>query len=321
MTVTQDAGAAFLPPDVISLTPSSGSGVSATLTAVFRHPEGQNGHYLGYVLFLPLPGVVRFNAQGTCLVEYNRLGGNFDGKGGMRLIDNAGTGWIGRLVGEPLVPTTAPLRNSACTVNVAATAVTFSGTDMIIKVPVTLNPSGVTAVMGTFIQSEDVHGYWTDFRQFGNWNVPGAGTKPGPYVAGLIPNTGAGSSASFSVTAGHSSGPAQIAQVHFRMNAPTIVGGNPCHAVYFPHGNAVALINDDGTALVGPVPLGTRVDTGRCSILPGATISVTGSTVRVNLPMIFSLAEFAGAKTLYIDVFDVQGAVSHWVQSGTWTVQ
>jgi hypothetical protein len=308
-------------PDLVSLTPSAGSGTSGTFTAIYRHPDGESAHYHGYMLFLPLPNVVSFNAKGTCLIEYNRLGGRFDGKGGMRLIDNAGTGWLGRLVGEPVGPGTPPLMNTACTVNVAGTQVSFSGTDMILTVPVTFNPAGVTQVMGTFIQSNDIHDYWTDFRQFGNWSVPGAGVKPGPFVGGVTPTSGAGSTVTFGITGGHTSGVGQIGQVHFRMNAPTIVGGSPCHAVYFPLDNTVALVNDAGTGIVGPVPLGTAIDTDRCSIGAGATSSSSGSTVTVNLPMTFRPGMFGGAKNMYVDVFDVNGAVSHWVQSGTWIVQ
>ena len=240
----------------------------------------------------------------------------------MRLINNAGTDWLGRLVGEPVGPGTAPLMNTACTVDVAGTVVTFSGTDMNITVPVTFNPPGVTQVMGTFIQSNDVHGYWTDFRQFGNWTVPSAGTKAGPYVVGVTPSSGAGSSATFAVTAGHTLGAGQIGQVHFRLNAPTIVGGKPCHAVYLPLDNTVALVNDTDTGIVGPVPLGTPLNTARCSIAAGATSTISGATVKVSLPLTFNPALLgAGVKNMYVNVFDVSGAVSHWVMSGTWTVQ
>ena len=237
-------------PDVVSLTPSSGTGASGTFTATFRHPGGVSKHYLGYILFLPTPNVVSFRAQGSCLIEYNRI------SNGMRLIDNAGTGWLGPVEGVPVWPSTPPLSNNACTVNVAGVSVALSGTDMVISVPVTFNTAAVTQVVGTFIQEDDVNGNWTDFRQFGNWIVPGAPTKPGPYVAGATPTSGAGSSATFAVTVGHTSGTATLSDVHIRFNT-AIVGGAPCHAVYFAN-NTIALINDAGTALVGPVSLARR---------------------------------------------------------------
>src|SRR5215204_5388808 len=57
---------------------------------------GATQHYLGYILFLPTPNVVNYRATGSCLVEYNRI------SHGMRLIDNAGTGWLGGISGITL---------------------------------------------------------------------------------------------------------------------------------------------------------------------------------------------------------------------------
>jgi hypothetical protein len=301
-------------PDVISLTPSAGSGSAGTFTATFRHPGGATKHYLGYMLFLPLPNVVSFNAQGTCLIEYNRI------SNGMRLIDNAGTGWLGPLEGVPVTPSAAPLSNNACTVNIAGVVPTLSGTDMSISVPVTFNPGGVTAVMGTFIQEQDVNGQWTDFRQFGNWSVPGGGTKNGVFVTAASPSSGSGSFLTLTATAGHTSGAANVGQLHIRLNT-AIVGGNPCHAVYFPGSNTVALVNDTDTGIVGPVPLGTPLNTNRCSLAAGGSRSMSGNIVTVTLPFIFNAGTFAGAKNVYVAGYDVSGGVTHWVQTGAWTVQ
>ena len=168
-------------------------------------------HYLGYILFLPTPNVVSFQAQGSCLIEYNRI------SNGMRLIDNSGKGWLGPIEGVPVTPSNRPLSNNACTVNVAGTSVTLSGTDMVISVPVTFNAAAVTQVLGTFIEEDDVNGNWTDFRQFGNWIVPGATTKPGPFVVGATPASGSGSAATFSITVGHTSGTPTISDVHIRL--------------------------------------------------------------------------------------------------------
>ena len=306
-------------PEVISLSPTSGSGTSGTFTAVFRHPNGAptpatQGHYLGYILFLPMPNVVSFNAQGTCLIEYNRI------SNGMRLINNAGNGWIGPPEGVPVAASTAPLSNNACTVNVAGSSAVLSGTDMTVTVPVTFHAANVTTTMGTFIQANDVDDNWTDFRQFGNWSVPGAPLKAGPNVLTTTPTSGTGSSMVLNTTIRHSGGASQIGEVHIRFNTG-VVGGAPCHAVYFGPTNTLALINDAGTALVGPVALGNPISTGRCNLAGGATRSISGENLVLNLSFTFSAANFAGAKNTYINAFDLYGAVTHWVRIGSWTVQ
>ena len=301
-------------PNVISLTPAAGSGASGTFTATFRHPGGPTKHYLGYMLFLPLPNVVSFNAQGTCLIEYNRI------SNGMRLIDNAGTGWLGPLEGVPVTPAAAPLSNSACTVNIAGVVPTLCWNRHDHLCPSHVQSGGVTAVMGTFIQEQDVNGQWTDFRQFGNWTVPGAGTRPGAFVTNATPASGSGSSLTLTAITGHTSGASNVGQVHVRFNT-AIVGGNPCHAVYFPGSNTVALVNDTDTGIVGPVPLGSALTTNRCSLAAGGSRSLSGNNVTVTLPFTFNAGIIGGAKNVYVAAYDVFGGVTHWVQTGTWTVQ
>jgi hypothetical protein len=286
---------------------------------VFRHPNGGTtvplaGHYLGYILFLPLPNVVSFNAQGTCLIEYNRI------SNGMRLINNAGNGWIGPAEGVPVSPATPPLSNNACTVNVAAVSAVVSGTDMTVIVPVTFNAANVTGTMATFLQENDVNDNWTDFRQFGNWTVPGAPMKVGPNVLSATPTSGAGAAMTLTANLSHSGGYSQIGEVHLRLNT-AVVGGAPCHAVYFATNNTIALINDAGTALIGPVALGTAVAGGRCSIAAGASRVPSGNSLTLNVPFTFNTGTFGGAKNIYVDAFDLHGAVTHWVRTGTWTVQ
>jgi hypothetical protein len=301
-------------PDVISLSPTTGAGTSATFAAIFRHAGGISKHYLGYMLFLPLPNVVSFQAQGSCLVEYNRI------SNGMRLINDAGNNWIGPPEGVPVAPGTAPLSNNACTVDVANATATLSAGDMVVRIPVTFKPAGVTLVLGTFLQEQDVDGKWTDFRQFGNWVVPGAPTKPGPAVVASYPPSGSGPSATVTATVSHTSGAASIDQVHFRLNT-AIVGGSPCHVVYFAQANTIALVNDAANALVGPVALGSPINSDRCRIAAGASRSISGNNLTLALPFTFTPSTFGGAKNLYLNVFDVFGGVTHWVQTGTWTVQ
>jgi hypothetical protein len=191
---------------------------------------------------------------------------------------------------------------------------------MILTIPVTFKAAGVAPVLGTFIQGQDRDGNWTDFRQFGNWTVPGAASGTGPYVTTASPASGSGSSTTLSVITGHTSGASQIGQVHVLLS-DKIVGGSSCHAVYFPGDHSIALVNDAGTGIVGPVPAGTPLVMGRCSLGPGVTRAVSGNNMTVNLPLTFTPANFAGAKNMYVNVFDLSGAVSHWVNTGAWTVQ
>jgi hypothetical protein len=106
-TFTVQPPPALRTPLAWALTPVSGSGTTGTFTATFRHTGGASKHYLGYTLFLPTPNVVSFDAQGTCLIEYNRI------SNGMRLINDAGNGWTEPAHGVPVAAGTAPLTRRA----------------------------------------------------------------------------------------------------------------------------------------------------------------------------------------------------------------
>jgi uncharacterized repeat protein (TIGR02543 family) len=302
---------------VETLDPLVGSGGAGTFTATFSHGRGANQLYLGYLLFLPTPNVVNYVAKGSCLVEYNRI------SHGMRLIDDAGTGWLGPISGVVIRPSAGTLTNKQCTVNVAGSSASISGNTMTVKVPVTFK-GAVTPVMGTFLQALDVTGAWTGMTQFGNW-VPSTSTlKPGPSIAGVGSSTTAGASAVYSITASHTSGASAISMIHLLLSTG-IMAGNPCQAVYFPGNNTLNLINDSGTALVSPagVKPGTAgaIANSRCSINTGlAARSLAGNNVMVTIPLNLQSGAFSGMKRVYVNAFDAFGQLTHWVQASTLAV-
>jgi hypothetical protein len=311
-------------PEPVDLQPRTGSGNTVTVTAQWRHPGGPWLHYLGYILFLPTPNAVQFTAQGTCLIEYNRI------SNGVRLIDNAGTGWYGRLEGERIGPGAPVLENNQCSVNVAGVVAGTSGDVMSVTVPVTLKNS-MGAVLGTFTQSQDVAERWTGMTQFGNFVVPsGVPRTFGPYVVNMLPPSGAGAALSPTLTWGHRSGDARnsVHLVHLRFSQ-NIGSTDFCHIIYAPEANALNLINDDGTALAGGWltpnggPFGAQTaENSRCIVnragLPNGTVAAPQLSVNFNVG--FKPA-FAGPKNVYMNVFDRAGLTTHWVQVGTWTAQ
>ena len=302
-----------------TITPRNGAGMSGTFTGTWTHTGGATQHYLGYMLFLPTPNVVNYTATGSCLVEYNRI------SNGMRLIDNAGTGWLGGQSGIALGTPGATLANNQCTANVQTATASVNGNTMTLTVSVTFN-TVMGPVLGTFLQALDVHGTWTGMTQIGNWVLPGAPqTRPGPSILGLSPSSAAGSSVTYAMSASHTSGATALAVMHLRITT-TIVGQTACHVVYFPGSNTLNLINDAGTALVSPTGVApgsaNTLANGVCSVnAAGATAGSSGNTASFSVPMTFSAASFGGAKNVYLNAFDNAGLLTHWVQGGTLTVQ
>jgi hypothetical protein len=303
-------------PGVVSFAPLSGSGYSGTFTAGFT--QSSNNHYLGYMLFLPTPNVVNYTATGSCLVEYNKY------SNGVRLIDNAGTGWLGPISGVPIGPNAPTLVNNQCSVNVANVVANVSGSTMTLTVPVTFFES-LGPVLGTFLQAEDSNGVWTGMTQFGNWLLPGAPqNRPGPAIADATASATSGRQATYNITTTHTSGIQSLSMIHLLASAQ-IVGSPACQIVYFPGANVLNMVNDTGTALVSA----TGVAAGQAGLLTNSRCSVNtnfasrtqaGNTLTLIIPVNYA-AGFAGQKTVYFNAFDNAGLLTHWVAGSTMLVQ
>ena len=177
----------------------TGSGSNGTFTAVFTHSRGSSQLYLGYILFLPTSNIVWYTAKGSCLIEYNRI------SNGMRLINDPGTGWLGPISGVPLGPNAGTLSNSQCTVNLSGASASIGPSTMTVTVPVTFK-NAVSPVMATFLQAADVKDNWTGMTQFGNWTLSSGTARNGPSITGITSSATTGSSAVYSIGAGHTGG-------------------------------------------------------------------------------------------------------------------
>jgi hypothetical protein len=105
-----------------------------------------------------------------------------------------------------------------------------------------------------------------------------------------------------------------------------IVGGTPCHIIFFPLENKLNLVDDSGMALVssGGRTIGTTgtLANSICSIDPlAATKLISGLTMTINIPVSFNRQTFSGQKNVYVNAFDNAGSLTHWVQGGVIAVQ
>lgn len=303
-------------PDVVSLTPSSGTGMTRTFTAVFSHGTAGSELYLGYILFLPVPNIVWYTAKGSCLIEYNRI------SHGIRLINDAGDNWLGPISGVPINAAAQPLSNSQCTVNVAGASASVGANDMTVNVPVTFK-SAFSGILPTFLQTQDVHGKWTGMTQMGSWVATQSSvSKPGPFVSTVSSFGGSGNVGTVIARFGHTAGTPNIGLVHILLNS-TIVGGSPCHFVYSPAANTLNLINDDGTAMVADSWLAPgsngSLSNSRCSTQTALAFRRVISPTESQLQLIisFNTQAYAGSRNAYLNVFDAAGLLSHWTEIGT----
>ena len=295
-------GCAFIAsaqPSVVSISPLSGNGTTATFTSVYHDPQGR--HYLAYLLVLPTPNIVWFTAKGSCLVEYNTY------SNGVRLIDDPGTGWLGGQSGVrgPV------LSNNACSVNTALVQASYSPAtkNLTVTVPLTINPA-LSGPLTTFIQEQDSTGVWTGMTQFGTWRAHNiASPKAGPYVASIIhPAYTTLGPSRVEVTVGHTSGVSNLDTVNILL-ADNIVGGaNRCHIIYFGTTHAIELVNDAGTGFSTTNPRANST----CAIHPNPTTGTT-QQVRLDISMLFNPDRVKSRLNIWVNVFDKAGNLTHWL--------
>jgi len=300
-------------PSVTDLQPRTGSNQNVTLTGQFRHPNGANGHYLGYILILPTPNVVQFTAAGSCLVEYNRI------SNGVRLINDAGNDWLGPISGVVISPHAIKLSNSRCSVDVSKAVASINGQVLTFTAPIQLT-SAMSPVAATFIQSLDVTGKWTGMTQFGNWlNPAGTQTNSGPRVASLSFTRADENSVNVRIGYSHSTSLAKIDLIHLRIT-DTISSDKYCHIVYSPNGRALNLIDDSGTILLGwrTVNTGGLINS-RCTV---HTYDLVNAFSNGNGYVSFSVERTPGNLPanlkFYVNAFDTDARLTHWVDGGFW---
>ncbi len=143
-----------------------------------------------------------------------------------------------------------------------------------------------------------------------------------------MPGTGTGASQTFILHANDPNGYAYMPQMQLLFNPlntpPSQVSGAAACYIYYERAAAsISLINDAGTAWLGPVALGSSSPLGNSQCTINAAQSNTNGT-SVNdlyLNLAITLAPgYAGQKSTYEYVVDHAGQIVGWNAVGTWTI-
>jgi hypothetical protein len=153
---------------------------------------------------------------------------------------------------------------------------------------------------------------------------------PSMSVSGVTPSSGSGNSGTFTLT-GTNTNPAGLGQ-NVALGLAFVQSGisvapfgqppNSCLLIYVPNnGNVLYLLDDNGGGFsqFGALGTGATLANSQCSVaLSGASGGTSGNTLRLTVPVTFT-AGFAGAKSIWANVFDSGTGVGYAV-AGSWTV-
>jgi hypothetical protein len=150
-TATQ---AGNLPPTNLSVTPSSGSGLTQTFAFIYSDPYGYTD-----LNWVQLNFQTQLVAQNACYAQYT-ISTNT-----IQLINDAGTGYAGS---GGTLGSAGALANSQCTLNLASSSASGSSNNLTLNLSITFN-SGFTGSKNVSMSAVDNATVFSGWQQMGTW--------------------------------------------------------------------------------------------------------------------------------------------------------
>jgi len=149
----------------------------------------------------------------------------------------------------------------------------------------------------------------------------------GPSAALVSPNTGTGTSQTFTFQYSSPSGWNTLVNTDALFNS-SLSGTNACLVLYDAPGRKIFLYSDiPGNGMTGPIVVNTNgslsgnLSNPQCTMnAAGSSVTGSGTTLTMTLNMSFSSTTFAGTKNIYMYTSDNARLSSGWQQRGTWTI-
>jgi hypothetical protein len=297
-----------LPPEISSVSPSSGRNTTQTFTVTVTDPNGGTDLAGGNASASLLINST-LNGASACFINYVSASQTIE------LLNDAGNAWILGTIG-----TGGILQNSQCSVSPAGSSYSASSTGgASLNVSVTFKPAfaGVKTIFASATDAENAGSGW---QQNGFWIV--STTHQGPNNLSVSPSSGLGVSSQFSFTAGDAQGGSDLATMQVLISN-TLNGTNACYFVYTVATNTVSLLNNAGTSTTSAPPgSATVLSNSQCSLnLAGAFASPGSSGLTLSgVSISFVTPGFVDAKDVWINATDLENATSGWVVVGSWGI-
>ncbi len=289
------------PPTADSVSPSGQTGMTQTFTLTYSDTNGTADLAEARAMFNTNLGMAN-----ACVVRFSRSANSF------YIMNDAGTALVG-----PLTPGSAgSLKNTQCTLNGVGSSVSFSGNSMIVNAAVTFDP-GFLGPKTIYMLAQDNAGAQSGWQVRGAW-TPRADTPP--TADSVTPNGQSGATQTFTLTYSDVDGSADLFEGRVMFNKQwSMVGA--CDVRYIRSGNALYIMNDAGTAILGPLTPGSAgtLKNSQCTVNgAGSAVSYSANSMILSLSLTFDPG-FTGLKNMYMLAVDKENGQSGWPLRGTWT--
>ena len=141
-----------------------------------------------------------------------------------------------------------------------------------------------------------------------------------PSAVSVSPASGTGTTQTFSFVYSDPNGGADLPAAEMLING-SLTMASACYLHYDRVLNKISLRNDNDSAWLGPVTLGsgTTLENTQCRVNTSTSSASTATNLTVNLDLTFKAA-FNGLKQIYMQTTDMGGLATGWQQRGSWTV-
>jgi hypothetical protein len=290
------------PPEVVSVTPSSGSGLSQTFTMSYSDSNGAAHLSSAGVIFSP-----SFMITNSCYTYY------VPSTKSLYLENDSGNGVLGPLPTD----SSASLSNSQCAVSWPATdSVTLSGNSLTLNVAINFKSSftgAKTIYMRAIENISDTSGWVTE----GTWTPAPGGP---PTAVSVNPNSGTGPSQAFTLSYSDPNGATNLYSAGVIFSSEFTITSS-CYAYYLPATKALYLESDAGNGVLGPLPSSSSasLSNSQCTVSWAASpVTLSGTSLTLNIAITFNFG-YTGAKTIYMRAMESSSDTSGWINNGSWT--
>jgi M6 family metalloprotease-like protein len=302
---TVTIGTVNVTPTVGSVSPTGGSGATATFTIPFSDGNGAADlNVLNVLINSSLDG------RNSCYFAYVRSANT------LYLMNDAGSDLLPGLV----LNGTGSTANTQCSATGAGSSATVSGTTLTLVLRVTFS-SAYAGNRVVYAAGRDVASANSGWQALGVWQAPGAPVTS-PAVLSTTPVAVSGTSATVTAVFRDDQGFADLNVLNILINN-ALDGRNACYLAYLRPTNTLYLVPDSGVDLLpGVVPGGTGLAAnGQCSVLAnGSSVTVAGNVLTLNVNLSMSTPAFQGGRIVYTAARDVAGNNSGWQATATWNV-
>jgi len=230
--------------------------------------------------------------------------------GTVSLINNAGTGNVGYIT----IPGSGSVSNSQCTLNVAGSSVTASGSTVTLNLATTFNTfSGYQIV---YMDATDQNSNDSGWQSMGTWAI----NVSNPIISFSPTSAFVAFSQTFSIQA-PAHGYSDLTGVQFLVSPMAVNAGNSCYVKYDVGGNKLYLVSDDNTSSgtgYAPGTSGVTLSNSQCSInVANAAAPSSGNNYTLSVPVTF-LPGLQGNNVIFAAA---QGALSGntgWLPVSNW---